>query len=77
MASWELLRLGHTAREVEIALRTIQCARIRETAMSLAGVMKDLRKDEVEDQDLNTKLFALVNPLITLLPCRGLIPRAC
>ncbi len=73
---FELLRLGHGAKLVEVALRSVQHPDLRNTARYLAWVMRWLATERVPDRALGGVLQECLRPWIAAFPCVGIIPGA-
>ena len=72
----ELMRLGHTARDQEVALRCIQHSRIRSTAQYLALVMRELKRESFTREGLTRAFWKHMLPWIGMRLRVGMIPGA-
>ena len=72
----ELLRLGHSAKDLETALRGVQHPQLKATAQYLALLMRWLKRNPTHPRNLTRTMWLFMLPWITGRLCVGMIPGA-
>ena len=65
LAVLELVRLGHSFSQLEVALRAIQRVKLKATARFLALLPRQLRRIPISSRTLYSHFFQYMQPLIT------------